>query len=74
LVSAQLVSKLVSLATTLLCLALKDTRYVFRSNLIILENTSDKQCLDTRSELESCGGCAFGYADITAGATAVGTE
>lgn len=32
------------------------------------------KCLDTRAELESCGGCTNGYADITAGASTIGTE
>ena len=35
---------------------------------------TDAQCLDTRAELESCGGCINGYADIAAGAASVGTE
>jgi len=32
------------------------------------------ECLDTRAELESCGGCTNGYADITTGANSVGVD
>jgi len=47
---------------------------VSRSLDLLFEFSADEKCLDTRAELESCGGCTNGYADITANAALVGTE